>query len=145
MEKRCWPSPAGYTGVMPDSIFTKIIRGEVPCHKVYEDDQTLAFLDIHPKTPGHTLIVPKKQVEFVWDLDDVTYQALMATAKKVAARLKALSDKPYIGEFVYGTDVPHAHVHVFPFANAQEYFFRPDMSAEPDHTALAAMAEKLVF
>lgn len=134
-----------YTKGMADSIFTQIIKGEIPCHKVYEDAQTLAFLDIHPKTPGHTLIVPKAEVEFVWDLDDPTYQAVMATAKKVAQRLKAVTGQPYVGEMVYGTDVPHAHVHVFPFATAEEFARRPDMTAEPDHAALAAMAEKLAF
>ncbi len=67
---------------MEDSIFTKIIKGEIPCHKVYEDAQTLAFLDIHPVQPGHMLVIPKQQIEFVWDLPDEIYQALMMTTKK---------------------------------------------------------------
>ncbi|HWB39314.1 MAG TPA: HIT family protein [Candidatus Saccharimonadales bacterium] len=130
---------------MEDSIFTKIVKGEIPCHKIYEDALTLAFLDIHPKTPGHTLVIPKQQVEFVWELDDRTYQAVMTTAKKVAERIKQVTGQPYVGEMVFGMDVPHAHVHVFPFATSDEFARKPDMTAEPDHDALAAMAEKLAF
>lgn len=130
---------------MSDSIFTKIIRGEIPSHKIYEDDKTFAFLDIHPKTAGHTLIVPKEQVEFVWDLEDEDYQALMATAKKVANKIRRVMGKPYVGQMIIGVDVPHAHVHVFPFATMEEYSRRPDMEAEPDHAALSEVAKKLAF
>ena len=101
-----------YNKVMTDSIFTKIIKGEIPSHKIYEDDKTLAFLDIHPKTPGHTLVIPKKQVEFLWDLDEDDYGAVMATARKVALRLKEVLSPPFIGETVFGIDVPHTHVHL---------------------------------
>lgn len=130
---------------MSDSIFTKIIKGETPCHKIYEDDKTFAFLDIHPVRPGHVLVVPKKQIEFVWDLDDESYQAVMMTAKKVAQRLKAVLGVPYVGQQVIGVDVPHAHVHVIPFSTVDEFRTRPDMDAEPDHQALAEMARKLAF
>lgn len=130
---------------MADSIFTKIIKGEIPCHKIYENEKTFAFLDIHPKTPGHTLVVPKKQVEFVWDLEDADYQALMATAKKIALRIREVLDAPYVGELVLGVDVPHAHLHVYPFATPEQSHYIPDQSAEPDHAVLAAMAKKLAF
>jgi len=130
---------------MADSIFTKIIKGEIPCHKIYEDELTFAFLDIHPVQPGHTLIIPKKQVEFVWDLSPEEYQAVMATAQKVARRIKKVLGAPYVGEQIIGIDVPHAHVHVFPFADGAQFRHRPDMTAEPDHDALAAMAQKLAF
>ncbi|HEX5797785.1 MAG TPA: HIT domain-containing protein [Candidatus Saccharimonadales bacterium] len=130
---------------MEDSIFTKIVKGEIPCHKVYEDESTLAFLDIHPKTAGHTLVIPKKQVEFVWDLEDGDYKAVMATAKKVAKRIKSILKAPYVGEIVFGTDVQHAHVHIFPFATSEEFRRVPDMSAEPDHEALAKIAKELAF
>jgi histidine triad (HIT) family protein len=130
---------------MEDSIFAKIIKGEIPSHKIYEDDKTFAFLDIHPKTPGHTLVVPKVQVEFVWDLEDEDYQALMSTVKKVARRIRAVMGRPYVGELVVGIDVPHAHVHVYPFATVEESRFVPDLAAEPDHEALAAVAKKLGF
>jgi histidine triad (HIT) family protein len=130
---------------MEDSIFTRIIKGEIPCHKVYEDDKTFAFLDIHPKTPGHTLIVPKKQVEFLWDLTDEDYQAVMSTVKKVALRIREVLKPPYVGELVIGEEVPHAHVHIYPFATLEESRRIPDPKAEPDHDALAAMAKKLAF
>jgi histidine triad (HIT) family protein len=128
---------------MQDSIFTKIINGEIPSHKIYEDDHTYTFLDIHPITPGHTLVVPKKQVEFVWDLDDEDYQAVMATAQKIALHLRQTLGVPYVGEQVIGVDVPHAHVHLVPFTSVADYHHIPDANAEPDHAALAALAEKL--
>lgn len=130
---------------MQDSLFTKIIKGEIPCHKVYEDEDTLAFLDIHPIQPGHTLVVPKKQVEFLWDMEDEDYQQLMAAAKKVARRIREVMGKPYVGEQVMGIDVPHVHVHLFPFASGEEFHVQPDTAAEPDHTALAEVAKKLYF
>jgi len=127
------------------SIFTRIINGEIPSHKIYEDELTYAFLDIHPVTPGHTLVIPKRQVEFLWDLDSDDYQAVMSSAKKIALHIRTVLELPYIGEQVIGVDVPHAHVHLIPFANAAEFHHQPDMSAEPDHVALAALAEKLRF
>lgn len=130
---------------MEDSIFTKIIKGEIPSHKVYEDDKTFAFLDIHPVQPGHVLVIPKAQVTYVWDLAPEDYHALMETVQKVALRLRDVMGKPLVGEKVVGTDVPHAHVHVFPFSNMDEYNTRPDLSAEPDHAALAELAEKIAF
>jgi histidine triad (HIT) family protein len=130
---------------MTDSLFTKIIKGEIPCYKIYEDNRTFAFLDIHPKQPGHTLVVPKQQIEFLWDLGDEDYQAVMATVKLVALRIRAVLGRPYIGELVVGIDVPHAHVHVYPFSTVEESRFVPDLSAEPDHAALAAIAKKLAF
>lgn len=130
---------------MEDSIFTKIIKGEIPCHKVYEDEKTLAFLDINPVQPGHVLVIPKEQVEFVWDLTDETYQALMATVKKVALHIRELSPKKHIHEAIVGTDVPHAHVHLVPFDESHELKRKPDPQQEPDHEALAEMAKKLAF
>ncbi len=130
---------------MEDSIFTKIIKGEIPSHKIYEDDSTLAFLDIHPKTPGHTLVVPKKQVEFVWDLEDADYQSLMAAVKKVALRIREVFNAPYVGELIVGIDVPHTHIHVYQFATMQESRHIPDPGADPDHAALAEIAKKLAF
>lgn len=130
---------------MQDSVFTKIIKGEIPCHKVYEDEQTFAFLDIHPVQPGHTLVIPKKQIEFVWDLDDETYQTLMASVKEVARHLRETLTVPYVGVQVMGTDVPHVHIHLIPFSTGDEFRRRPDMQAEPDHEALAKIAQKIAF
>lgn len=130
---------------MEDSIFTRIIKGEIPCHKVYEDDQVLAFLDIHPITPGHMLVVPKQQIEFVWDMDDALYQHLMAVVKKLGAHARATLVTEFVGVQVIGVDVPHAHVHVIPFNEVNEYHNVPDMSVEPNHGALAAIARKLTL
>lgn len=130
---------------MQDSIFTKIIRGKIPCHKIYEDAKTFAFLDIHPVQPGHTLIVPKKQVEFVWDMEDEDYQAVMETAKKLAVNMRKKLDKPYIGEMVMGIDVPHAHVHLIPFSSAQEFYNKQDLVTEPNHEELSEIAKILAL
>jgi histidine triad (HIT) family protein len=128
---------------MQDSIFTKIIKGEIPSYKIYEDDQTFAFLDIHPSVPGHVLVIPKKQVEFLWDLDDETYMALMVAVKKIALHLRATLNVPFVGEKVVGVDVPHVHIHLIPFATTEEYRRVGDQTAEPDFEALKEIAEKL--
>lgn len=125
------------------TIFQKIIDGEIPAHKIYEDDKVLAFLDIHPILPGHTLVIPKNTVEFVWDLPDEDYIVLMNTSKKIALHLRQTMMKPYVSMKVIGVDVPHAHVHLIPFTDSAD-LHRPDhMDQEPDHEALAKMAEKL--
>lgn len=129
---------------MEPSIFTKIIRGEIPCHKIYEDEKTLAFLDIHPMMPGHTLVVPKTQVSAMQDLSDDDYIALMTTVKKVMQRQAQFFGSDYkICLKVMGFDVPHAHVHVLACHNAGEYYAPEDLTSEPDHQALAKMAEEL--
>lgn len=127
------------------SIFTKIINGDIPCHKVYEDEKTLAFLDIYAVTEGHTLVVPKNQVEFVWDLDTDEYDAVMATVRNVARHLRKELGVRYIGEKIIGTDVPHAHVHLIPFDSAHQMKEAGHQTREPDHAALAALAKKLSF
>ena len=127
------------------SIFSRIINGEIPSHKVYEDDKVFAFLDIHPITPGHTLVVPKKQVQFVWELTDEDYAALTAAAKKIALHLRDVLGVPFVGEQIIGVDVPHAHLHLIPFTDAREFHNIPDQSAEPDHVALKEIAQKVAF
>ena len=128
------------------TIFTRIVNGEIPCHKVYEDERTLAFMDIHPVAEGHVLVISKKQVQFVWDLEPEDYQAVMATVQKVGRRLREVIAKPYVGEVVVGTDVPHAHVHVVPFTETHELKRTLETAtAETDNAALAALAEKLYF
>src|SRR6476661_6363794 len=95
-----------YNRCMQDSVFTKIIKGEIPCHKIYEDERTFAFLDIHPIQPGQVLVVPKKQVGFAWDLEDKDYQAVMATAKRVALRLREVfPEKSRVALIIEGLDV----------------------------------------
>jgi histidine triad (HIT) family protein len=129
---------------MQDSIFTKIVNGELPSHKIYEDDLTLAFLSIYPSVHGHTLVISKQQVEALWDLDSDTYAAVMRTGQKVALRLREVLQVERVGERVIGLDVPHAHVHLIPF-NTQEEYYAKETSNEPDHDALAALAAKLRF
>lgn len=128
---------------MEPSIFTRIIRGEIPCYKIYEDDQVIAFLDIHPITPGHTLVVPKEQVPFAWDMSDESYGNLQLIAKRLAAHLRAALGVPYVSQQIIGVDVPHTHIHLLPFTYADELRHQPDMTTEPDHAALADMAARL--
>lgn len=128
---------------MKESIFTKIIKGEIPSRKIYEDEKTFAFLDINPLTPGHTLVVPKTQVEFVWDLSDEDYRAVMETARLVAKRQKSVLQAAYIGEKIVGTDVPHAHVHVIPFDDPSQLNRTTGTPAK--QADLAQIAEKLRF
>lgn len=130
---------------MNDSIFSKIIKGEIPCHKVYEDELTFAFLDINPKTAGHTLVVSKKQVASVWDLDSKDYQAVMNSSKKIAKRIQEVLAPKWVGMQVEGVAVPHAHIHVFPFNNIEEYHNVPDSTLAPSAGELAKIAEKLAF
>ena len=128
---------------MQDSIFTKIIKGEIPSYKIYEDKDNFAFLDIHPVREGHVLVVPKKQVEAWTDLDEQTYISLMQAAKKVAVHLKQVLNSPYIGLRIVGVDVPHVHIHLIPFSTIEEFNKPQDMSGEPDHDALAKMAARV--
>ena len=99
---------------MEDSIFTKIIRGEIPCYKVYEDEQVFAMLDIEPLADGHVLVFPKKQVDLLWDLPDEDYQYLMQIAKKLAHKIQAEFNPLRVGVAVEGFGVPHAHIHLVP-------------------------------
>ncbi len=121
-----------------DSVFTKIIRGEIPCHKIYEDDKTFAFLDIHPASPGHTLIVPKVQVDKIYDLPDEYYFAMFATAKKLAKNMEQILNKRTFYKVV-GNDVPHAHIHLI--SDGYNPIDR-DLKIAPDKE-LADIADKL--
>ncbi|MFV0484999.1 MAG: HIT family protein [Candidatus Saccharimonadales bacterium] len=96
------------------SIFSKIIAGEIPSYKIYEDEHTYAFLDIHPETAGHVLVVPKVEVDKVYDLQDSDWLALWAAVKKIALHMETALDARILMK-VIGTDVPHAHVHLMPF------------------------------
>lgn len=131
---------------MSDSIFTKIIKGQVPCHKIYEDDRTLAMLDIHPVQPGQVLVVSKVQVDHVWDLTDEDYAALWETVKKVGRRLRqCYPHKARVAVIVEGIEVAHAHVKVFPFTTDEEFRLKPDMHLQPSHEELAKLAQTLAF
>lgn len=128
---------------MEDSIFTRIIKGEIPCHKVYEDDKTLAIMDIHPIQPGMVLVISKQQIDHLWDLSDDYYAALMETVRKVGRRLREVfPEKRRVGIMVEGFDVPHVHVKVFPIDSGDD-MRAPQPATEPDHAALADMAKRL--
>ncbi|HMQ96423.1 MAG TPA: HIT family protein [Candidatus Saccharibacteria bacterium] len=127
---------------MEDSIFTKIINGEVPCHKIYEDERTIAFLTIQPFAPAHTLVVPKKQVDQIWDLDDDEYQNLMQVARKIGLHLRTVSGKDRVGMVVKGFDVPHVHVHLVPIHRGDGVSLdQNDLPLENDEV-LAAIAQE---
>lgn len=102
------------------SIFSKIIAGEIPCYKIYEDEKTFAFLDIHPETPGHTLVVPKNEVDKIYDLPMEDYLAVMRTVKMLAKRMEEVFGERTLLK-VIGTDVPHAHVHLVSFDPNYKY------------------------
>ncbi len=98
-----------------ESIFTQIIKNEIPSYKIYEDEKTLAFLDIHPEVRGHVLVVPKTQVDKIYELENEDYLALWQSVKKIAQEMERRLGKRIILK-VIGTDVPHAHVHVIPLS-----------------------------
>ena len=124
------------------SIFSKIITGEIPAHKVAENDEFLAFLDINPLMEGHCLVIPKMEVDYIFDLDDTTLSGLHLFVKKVALGIKKAIPCERIGVSVIGLEVPHAHVHLIPM-NAMDdvNFARPKL--KPSQDELAATAEKI--
>lgn len=102
------------------SIFTKIVQGKIPAYKVAEDGQYLAFLDISPVAKGHTLVIPKVEVDYLFDLDDDVYAGLQLFAKKVARGLKKAVPCKKVGVLVLGLEVPHAHIHLIPMQNEND-------------------------
>ncbi|MBL8013952.1 MAG: HIT family protein [Candidatus Omnitrophica bacterium] len=115
------------------SLFTRIINGEIPCHKVHEDDAHLAFLDIRPISQGHTLVVPKVEVDYIFDLDENQLAALMAFARQTAVKIKKVISCQRIGIMVAGLEVAHAHVHLVPILSTGDLTFakaRPASSQE---------------
>lgn len=105
------------------SIFTKIINGEIPCYKVAENEKYLAFLDIFPLTKGHTLVIPKKEVDYIFDLDSETYSGLMEFSKGVAVAIKKAIPCNRLSMQVIGLEVPHAHVHLIPINSMSDCNF----------------------
>ena len=105
------------------SIFSKIVAGEIPCYKAAEDEKHLAFLDIAPVAKGHVLVVPKKEVDYIFDMEDAELAELMVFAKKVAKALIKVCPAPKIGMSVIGLDVPHAHVHLIPIHGGTDIDF----------------------
>ncbi|WP_242928390.1 HIT family protein [Pontibacter vulgaris] len=108
---------------METSIFSKIVKGEIEAYKIAEDDRFLAFLDVFPTAKGHTLVIPKQQVDYIFDLDDALYLGLMAFSKNVAAAIEKAVPCKRVGVAVVGLEVPHAHVHLIPINSMQDMNF----------------------
>ena len=122
--------------MMPDSIFTKIIKGEIPCYKIAEDDRFIAFLDVFPIKKGHTLVVPKAQIDYLFDLDDSLLSDLMLFAKKVAQKMERAITCERIGVAVIGLEVPHAHIHLVPLDTVGDIDFgQPKIQLSIDEMA----------
>ncbi|MCB0520223.1 MAG: HIT family protein [Lewinellaceae bacterium] len=124
------------------SIFSKIVQGEIPCHKVAESDRYFAFLDIRPNAKGHTLVIPKEEIDYLFDLEDSLLAGMIIFAKHVAKALEATIDCKRVGMLVVGTEVPHAHIHLIPFQHERQM----DISGKKlDFTKeeLAAIAEAI--
>ena len=113
------------------SIFTKIIAGELPSYKIAEDEEFIAFLDVNPNAVGHTLCVPKKEVDKITDLDEATYSGLMAFSLKVAKGLEAAIDCKRVGISVIGLEVPHVHVHLIPLTAMADATFQRKVTLSP--------------
>jgi histidine triad (HIT) family protein len=124
------------------SIFSKIIAGEIPAYKVAESDTCLAFLDISPLAKGHTLVIPKKEVDYLFDLEDDLYTDLQLFAKKVAHAIKSVVPCKKVGVAVIGLEVPHAHIHLVPLNEVGDLnFSRPKLQLEK--AALESIAERI--
>ena len=128
------------------SIFTKIISGEIPAYKVAEDDQFLAFLDIFPTAKGHTLVIPKKEVDYLFDLDEDTYLGLQQFTREVAVGIKKAIPCKKVGVMVLGLEVPHAHIHLVPMQSEHDLLNFSDkikMSPEEFEKVRAAIAAEI--
>jgi histidine triad (HIT) family protein len=115
------------------TIFTKIINGDIPCYKVAEDENYFAFLDINPLRAGHTLIVPKKETDYIFDLDDDQLTGIVLFSKKVAAAIKAAFPCNRIGVAILGLEVPHVHIHLVPMDSMEDVNFKnPKLKFSPE-------------
>lgn len=123
------------------SLFTKMIEGEVPCHKLYEDERFLAFLDIKPINPGHALVIPKKEVDYIFDLEDDLLKDIMPVAKKVADAIRKSVSCKRIGIMVAGLEVPHTHIHLVPIHSVGDLNFSNASVATQEE--LTSVAEKI--
>ena len=127
------------------SIFTKIVQGEIPCYKIAEDDKFLAFLDVNPNAKGHTLCVPKQEINKIFDIEDELYLGLMQFSKKIAVALEKAVPCKRVGMAVIGLEVPHAHVHLIPLNEMYEMRFqnKVSLSKEEFEAIVKAIQENL--
>lgn len=122
------------------SIFTRIVNGEIPCHKIAETDEYLAFLDAFPCAVGHTLVIPKKEIDYIFDLDDDLYSGLMAFAKQIEPAIRKVVPCKRIGVAVVGLEVPHAHVHLIPMNSMSDMNFSKKLKMSQEELAATAEA-----
>ncbi len=122
------------------SIFTKIVNGEIPCYKIAEDANFLAFLDVNPNAKGHTLCIPKQEINKIFDIEDELYLGLMAFSKKIAVALEKTVPCKRIGMAVIGLEVPHAHVHLIPLNEMDEMRFQNKVSLTKEEFEALAKA-----
>ena len=130
------------------TIFTRIVRGEIPCYKIAEDDRYFAFLDINPLQEGHTLVVPKKETDYFFDLEDDQLSGMIVFSKRVAEAVKAAIPCARIGVAVLGLEVPHAHIHLVPMNSMEDVNFRnPKLKFTPEefNATAAKIRQKLSF
>ena len=125
------------------TIFTKIISGELPSHKVWEDEKHFAFLDIRPAQPGHTLVIPKREVSYLFDLTEEEHEELWTAARKVARNMKEQLKCERVVVTVIGWEVPHVHIHLIPTNSLGEVGMPPSVHIEPDE--MLALKERLSF
>ena len=123
------------------SIFTRIVNGEIPCHKIAETDEFLAFLDVFPCAPGHTLVIPKQEIDYIFDLEDTLYTGLMQFSKRIATAVEQAVPCKRIGVAVVGLEVPHAHVHLIPLNSMADMNFNNKLKMSQEE--LAATAQKI--
>jgi histidine triad (HIT) family protein len=128
------------------SIFSKIIDGEIPCYKIAENDQYIAFLDVFPLKKGHVLVVPKKETDYIFDLDTETYIGLMSFSKKIAIALKKAVPCNRIAMSVFGLEVPHAHVHLIPMNTMSDVSFSNEKLklSKDEFEAIASAIKKYI-
>ena len=126
------------------TIFSRIVAGEIPCHKVAEDEEFFAFLDINPVAKGHTLVIPKKEIDYIFDLEDALLGRMMAFAKRVARAQEAAIPCKRVGIAVMGLEVPHAHIHLIPIKKESDMYFGGEkMTITQDElAAVAALIKK---
>lgn len=121
------------------SIFTKIINGEIPCHKIAESDDCFAFLDIRPQMKGHTLVIPKKETDYIFDVEDEILAKMLPFAKQIAIAIKKVVPCERVGVVVAGLEVPHAHVHLVPMSEMKDLSWQKE-PVGMEHSELAELA-----
>ena len=126
------------------TIFSRIVAGEIPCHKVAEDEEFFAFLDINPVAKGHALVIPKKEIDYIFDLEDALLGRMMAFAKRVARAQEAAIPCKRVGIAVMGLEVPHAHIHLIPITKESDMYFGGEIKTitQDELAAVAALIKK---